>query len=51
MPIWLRKFTFSKIKEFYEAESKQVKDLSTSPKSIPKGPSIRRPTYTAKISK
>lgn len=26
MPIWLRKFTFSTIKEFYEEEAKQIKE-------------------------
>ena len=33
MPIWLRLFTFKKIKEFYEEESRQIKDAQNTSKS------------------
>lgn len=52
MPIWLRKFTFSKIQEFYkakqEAEKSQLSKIDKS-KSTQKGPDIK-PSYTSKAS-
>jgi hypothetical protein len=53
MPIWLRKFTFNSIKEWYEKKQEEEKKLynqnkTTSPK-VSK-PNIS-PTYTAKASK
>ena len=52
MPIWLRNFTFNKIKEFYSEEKKQTDKLSnssTSGKITP--PNFKQPNYTAKASK
>jgi len=45
MPIWLRKFTFKSIQEFYKKEQEEVSKVSKSP-SLPKVPS-----YTAKARK
>lgn len=50
MPIWLRRYTFNEIKEFYETESKNSLPV---PKEEPKlkfGPDID-PTYKSKASK
>lgn len=52
MPIWLRKFTFNKLKEFYEEESKQLSKANKSSNiTPPKGPDVRKPTYTSKVKK
>jgi len=38
MPIWLRKFTFNKIKEFYESQNKENnEDLGTQSQKIKEG--------------
>ena len=38
MPIWLRKFTFSKIREFYEEKNKaQKEDLASQSQKIKEG--------------
>lgn len=38
MPVWLRKFTFSKIKEFYEEKNKaQNEDLASQSQKIKEG--------------
>ena len=38
MPIWLRKFTFNKIKEFYDNQNKQQnEDLATQSQKIKEG--------------
>jgi hypothetical protein len=54
MPIWLRKFTFEKIKEYYEKESeevtKQQKSLNKSNKTDISRPNIS-PTYSTKATK
>ena len=58
MPIWLRNFTFNKIKKFYEDE-KEAMDKNTPkiPKNLEKGkitpPNFKTPTpnYTSKASK
>lgn len=57
MPIWLRKFTFEKIKEYYEkqqeeAEKQQNLLKNTSSKEITR-PNItsKQPTYIAKAPK
>ena len=53
-PIWLRNYTFQKMNEHYEEESKAYKKASgksTSPGSIPKGPAIRKPNYSTKARK
>ena len=50
MPIWLRNFTFQKLNEFYEKEAEAAKkgSKSTNAGNIPKGPNIRKPTYSTK---
>ena len=47
MPIWLRKFTFQKINEFYEKEAEAHAKASgkSAATSMPKGPAIRQPSY------
>jgi hypothetical protein len=57
MPIWLRKFTFEKLKEYYEkqkeeAEKQQNILKNNSDKDISR-PNIapKTPTYTAKAPK
>ena len=54
MPIWLRKFTFQQINEFYEKEAaaaKKASGKSTLGENPPKGPAIRQPSYTTKARK
>jgi hypothetical protein len=57
MPIWLRKFTFEKIKEFYEKEheeaEKQQNLISNKNKLNISRPSIapKQPTYITKAPK
>ena len=50
MPVWLRNFTFQKLNEYYEKEKEAMdKAKSKSPsKSAPRGPSVRKPSYSAK---
>lgn len=51
MPIWLRKFTFQKMNEFYEKEKEEINKASGKSKlgnSTPRGPAIRQPSYTSK---
>ena len=50
MPIWLRNFTFQKLNEFYEKEAEAAKkgSKSTNAGNIPKGPKIRKPSYSTK---
>ena len=61
MPIWLRKFTFNNINEFYQKEQEEYRkargegELVTANKPITK-PNIPdfsniKPTYTSKVSK
>jgi hypothetical protein len=61
MPIWLRKFTFNNINEFYKKEQEEYKkatgkgELVTADKPLAK-PNIPnfsniKPTYTSKVSK
>ena len=52
MPIWLRKFTFQKINEFYEKEAEAHAKASgkSAATSMPKGPAIRQPSYTSQAS-
>lgn len=46
MPIWLRKFTFSKIQAFYEEENEKTESANQAAKqSIPK---IKKPNYNVK---
>ena len=49
MPIWLRNFTFQKIKAHFEELQKSTKKLTNTGKK-PKGPNIR-PSYTSTLSK
>ncbi len=58
MPIWLRKFTFNKMKEYYdkqqEENEKQQNSLTNkSPKEIakPNIPRPQEPTYSYKVPK
>jgi hypothetical protein len=58
MPIWLRKFTFNKLKEWYnkkseiENKSSNQIDLANPDKSkLPPKPIINPPTYVTKASK
>ena len=57
MPIWLRKFTFSTIKEYYDKEKEeQDKQMNkgetlTNKSKIARPPVAQQPTYTTKASK
>jgi hypothetical protein len=58
MPIWLRNFTFNKIKKFYEDEKEATeKNTPKVPDALKNGkikpPNFKTPTpnYTAKTSK
>lgn len=49
MPIWLRNFTFTKLKEFYEKQNEETQTKAeTSSKTL--GPNIQ-PSYSVKASK
>ena len=48
MPIWLRRFTFSKIKEHYEERQKKQESNNETPPKIAR-PGIK-PTYSTKAS-
>jgi hypothetical protein len=51
MPIWLRKFTFNKLKEHYSPKKDDIIDESIkNMKSAPKVP-ISTPTYNTRASK
>lgn len=50
MPIWLRKYTFSQLQEYYEEQNKQQLQSSTSSTKKTIGPDIE-PTYKSKASK
>jgi len=51
MPIWLRRFTFNSIKEYYDKEiEEQNKQLNKGQTVTNKG-AIAKPTYTTKASK
>jgi len=50
MPIWLRKFTFLKMKEFYDQENKQnEKNYNQRKKRTVAKPNVK-PTYSIKAS-
>ena len=53
MPIWLRKFTIQSINEYNEKQAEEAKksNKGTELKGIPKGPAIKRPTYSTKSRK
>ena len=49
MPIWLRKFTIQSLNEYYDKQAEQVqKNTNNSTPTIPKGPAIKKPTYSTK---
>ena len=50
MPIWLRKFTFTKIKEFYDEERKSYEKQNKQISKQMKKPFKSNPTYTTKAS-
>tara|TARA_R100001015_G_C4608114_1_gene163287 strand:+ start:85 stop:387 length:303 start_codon:yes stop_codon:yes gene_type:complete len=49
MPVWLRKFTFFEMNEFYKQESKKVEEAQSKAKNqktmIPKGGKISPPKF------
>ena len=58
MPIWLRRFTFEKIKEFYEKEREEtekqqnlLKNTSSKEISRPNVTPSKQPTYITKAPK
>lgn len=60
MPIWLRRFTFEKIKEFYDKEREEAEKHNNMLSNKGKGeisrpnvspPSAPKPTYTTKAPK
>lgn len=50
MPIWLRKYTFNQLQEYYEEQNKQQKQNNQSSIKKTLGPDID-PTYKSKASK
>lgn len=48
MPIWLRKFTFNKLRIHFEKQQEEMDKVNTPKK---KENSIKRPTFTTKASK
>lgn len=56
MPIWLRKFTFNNIQEFYEEQQKEYDKASKGSETLTNKtkvfkPPANAPTYTTKASK
>lgn len=51
MPVWLRKFTFQKINDFYEEEAKASKRASGKSTAPAMGPNIKSPSYSTKARK
>ena len=49
MPIWLRRFTWNSVNEWYEKQNEEQQQ-ATPKENIPKGPNIA-PTYSTKASK
>ncbi len=50
MPIWLRRFTFNKLKEHYEKVNEDNEKIIQQSKSN-NNTKIKRPTFTTKASK
>lgn len=50
MPIWLRNFTFQKINEWYEKQNEEAEKASKKGGGgkLPKGPNIKKPSYSTK---
>jgi hypothetical protein len=61
MPIWLRKFTFNAIKEFYDTEKEEyekasgngqiMKSADQLAKMAKNEKALQKPTYVSKVSK
>lgn len=53
MPIWLRRFTIQSINDYNKKQEELSKKSrkGTELKSVPKGPDIKRPTYSTKARK
>jgi hypothetical protein len=54
MPIWLRRFTYTKLQEYYDNQNKEYEKASkkyTNSPQVAKGPNIKKPTYTTKAGK
>lgn len=51
MPLWLRKFTFNKIKEFYDKEKEAYEEKHNLPTENPKLKQIAAPTKNKFVSK
>lgn len=49
MPIWLRRFTWNSVNEWYEKQNEEQQQ-ATPKEKVPKGPNIT-PTYSTKASK
>ena len=50
MPVWIRKFTFLKMKEFYDKENKANQKAYEKNKRISKNIPKIKPTYTTRAS-
>ena len=50
MPIWLRKFTFQKLKEFYDKENKENEKIYNQRKKRTVSKPKNKPTYRTKAS-
>jgi len=50
MPIWLRNFTFQKMNEYYEKEQEAINKANKKAPTTaaPKGPAVRKPSYSTK---
>jgi hypothetical protein len=53
MPIWLRKFTFHKIKEYHEKQNEEVEKSQGKNKQSADiaRPNVANPTYSTKAAK
>ena len=50
MPIWLRRYTFNEIREYYEEQNKKTDQIDATKKPAIAKPDIN-PSYTSKVSK
>ena len=52
MPIWLRKFTIQSINEYHKNQAEEMKKVRAKGTPLtPKGPAIKKPTYSTKARK
>ena len=54
MPVWLRKFTFTKIQEFYDKEKESYEKVKGNQQLTPnqaQGPAVKNPSYTTRARK